>query len=50
MYVKVANYAIKYLLQDFKPNLLLLNEIYTIATVISPVTIAHKQNSFKQLK
>ena len=38
-------------LQDFKTNLTLLDEIiYAIATVINPVTITHKQNSFKQLK
>ena len=50
MQIKVANYAID-LLQDVKPNITLLNEIlYTTATVISPVTITHKQSNFKPPK
>ena len=40
MLIKVANYAIEDLLQDFKLNFRLLNEIiYVTATVISLVTI-----------
>ena len=51
MQIKVANYAREDLQQDFKPKLILLNEIrYMTTTVISPVTITHKQNSFKQTK
>ena len=50
MQIKLSNYFIEHL-QDFKANFTLLNEIiYDIATAISPVTIIHKQNSFKQPK
>ena len=36
MQIKLANYAIEDLLQDFKPNFTLLNEtMYYIARVIS---------------
>ena len=50
MLIKLANSAIEDL-QDFKPNLMLLNEIiYVTATVINPVIITHEQNSFKQSK
>ena len=42
MKLKMANYA-RDLLQDFKPNLILLNEIiYVNATVISLVTITNE--------
>ena len=35
------------LLQGLKPNFTLLNEIiYATATVIRPVNITHKQNTF----
>ena len=51
MRMKVVNYVTEDILQDFKPNLTLLNEIiYANVTVISTVTIKHKQNSFKQPK
>ena len=51
MLIKVENYAIEDLLHDFKLNLTLLNEIiYLTASMIRPVTITHKQNSFKQPK
>ena len=37
--------------QIFKPNLTLFNEIlYTITTVVNPVTTTHYENSFKHPK
>ena len=49
MRISLANYAIEDLLQDFRQNLTLLNEImYAIAIVKGPVAKTYKQNSFKQ--
>ena len=49
--IKVANYAIEDNLQDFKPKFTILNKIiYVTVTLISPVTITHKQKSFNQPK
>ena len=47
----LAKYAFENLLQIFKPNLKLFNEIiYAIATAISPVIMTHEENNFKQPK
>ena len=45
IHIKLLNYTIEDL-QDFKLNLL-KEMIYVTTTVISPVTITNKQNSFK---
>ena len=51
MHMKLANYTIKDLLQDFKPNLTLLNKIiYATATIINARAITHKKNSSKKAK
>ena len=48
MLMKLANYSKEDFLQDCKPNFKLLNEvIYATITVISLVTITHKQKCFK---
>ena len=41
--IKVAKYAIENVIQNFKPNFTLLNEIIY-------ATVTYKQNSFKQPK
>ena len=47
----MEKYAIDELLQDFKLNLTLLNEIIcTTTTILMPVTITHKQNNVNQSK
>ena len=47
--VKEANCDIGDFLKDFRPILLLLDEIiYVSDTIISSVTIKHKQNSLKK--
>ena len=44
MLIKLTNYIAEDLLQDFKPNLKLLNEIiYATATVINPVIITQRK-------
>ena len=51
MQIKLVNWIIEDLLQDFKANPPLLNKIiFTTATVIIPEAITCKQNSFKRRK